>query len=88
MSEQETEPPAKLRWRCRRGMQELDVMLERWLERAWPAADERHRQAFSQLLGQEDDLLWGWLSGRASPPVQLADVVREIRELGFGNSGC
>ena len=29
----------RLRWHCRRGMKELDVLLDRWLERSWPAAD-------------------------------------------------
>ncbi|NBX45380.1 MAG: succinate dehydrogenase assembly factor 2, partial [Gammaproteobacteria bacterium] len=26
----------RLRWRCRRGMKELDVLLERWLARDAP----------------------------------------------------
>ncbi len=32
---------ARLRWRCRRGMKELDVLLARWIEEGWPGAGGR-----------------------------------------------
>lgn len=79
------QPPSRLRWRCRRGMQELDVMLGRWLESAWPGADETRRRAFSTLLEHEDDRLWDWLTGRAEPPAALRAVVSEVREYTFGD---
>ena len=71
----------KLRWRCRRGMQELDVMLLRWLEQGWPEADEAQRRAFARLLELEDDLLWDWLGGQIRPDDGLAVIVDEIRAL-------
>jgi antitoxin CptB len=57
----------RLRWRCRRGMKELDVLLVRWLERCWPAADAQRRQAFEWLLDQADPDLADWLMGGARP---------------------
>ena len=57
----------RLRWHCRRGMKELDVLLERWLERGWPAADARARLAFEWLLEQPDPDLADWLIGGARP---------------------
>lgn len=59
-------------------------MLGRWLEFAWPQADEARRRAFSELLECEDDQLWDWLSGRARPAPELQVIVREVREYTFG----
>jgi antitoxin CptB len=72
---------SRLRWRCRRGMKELDVLLARWLERDWPQADTAVRRAFEWLLEQPDPDLAGWLIGGARPPdarnaALLDDIVR------------
>ena len=47
-----------LRWRCRRGMRELDQLLERWLARGWATSSEREREDFRRLLAVEDPKLW------------------------------
>ena len=59
---------ARLSWRCRRGMKELDVLLGRWMEQAWPAAGEAQRRDFESLLEQPDPVLADWLIGGARPP--------------------
>ncbi len=74
---------AQLRWRCRRGMKELDVLLARWLERRWPEADADRRLAFQWLLEQPDPDLADWLIGGSRPadPVRAAlldDIVRRF----------
>ena len=72
----------KLRWRCRRGMKELDQLLERWLDRGYAAASGRERGVFLQLLDSEDDRLWRWFLGYEAPPdAELAALVQRIREL-------
>jgi antitoxin CptB len=58
---------ARLRWRSRRGMKELDVLLGRWLEEGWPRADPAARRAFEWLLEQPDPDLADWLIGGARP---------------------
>jgi len=58
----------RLRWRCRRGMKELDHLLLRWLEREWPAAGDERRAAFGALLECEDDRLWRCFTGKEPPP--------------------
>ena len=58
---------ARLRWRCRRGMKELDVLLGSWLERRWPEADEGRRRSFQWLLEQPDPDLADWLIGGSRP---------------------
>ena len=72
----------RLRWRCRRGMRELDRLLERYLDLAWPAASEAERGIFLRLLDCEDDRLWRWFLGHETPPdADLAALVQRIRDL-------
>jgi len=68
-----------LRWRCRRGMRELDQLLIRFLERDWPLASDAERGVFRQLLDCEDDTLWQWCMGLSRPAdPELADLVQAI----------
>lgn len=72
--------PPSLRWRSRRGMRELDVLLTRWLEQRWPAAGADLRSDFEALLNCEDDQLWDWLLGRSEPEAPgLKRIVHDIR---------
>jgi antitoxin CptB len=73
---------SRLRWRCRRGMRELDQLLLRYLERCWPQASDAHRGDFLRLLECEDDRLWRWLLGREAPTDDaLRALVERIRQL-------
>ncbi|GJM10975.1 MAG: hypothetical protein DHS20C11_32510 [Lysobacteraceae bacterium] len=61
-------------------MVELDWMLERYLDRL--AKEPENSQPLSQLanlLAEEDDNLWDWLSGRVVPPQRFQDIVQRIR---------
>ena len=70
----------RLRWRCRRGMKELDVLLVRWLERNWAGANAARRAGFVAMLDAEDDRLWYWFTGKERPPAgALGELVDEIR---------
>jgi antitoxin CptB len=76
---------ARLRWRCRRGMRELDVLLQRWLEREWSEADPGQRQVFERLLETEDDQLWAWVTGRERPwDAELAALVETLLDRSCG----
>ena len=72
----------RLRWRCRRGMRELDRLLERYLDRDWAAASDAERGVFLRLLDCEDDRLWRWFLGHETPPdADLDSLVQHIRDL-------
>lgn len=70
---------ARLRWRCRRGMKELDFLLAGWIESAWAEAGEDRRLAFEWLLEQPDPDLADWLIGGARP--QDADQAALIDDI-------
>ncbi len=57
---------SNLRWLCRRGMKELDVLMTGYLDFYFDEADERERQSFRYLLEMEDADLFALLVGRAS----------------------
>ena len=67
----------RLRWRCRRGMRELDVLMLRYLDRGWPQASEDERKVFLRLLDCEDDKLWQWFMGREKPADKEIDALVE-----------
>ena len=72
----------KLRWRCRRGMRELDQLFERWLEREWRQSPTPQRELFLRVLDTEDDTLWRWFLGHEVPAdVEIAALVERIRSL-------
>ena len=58
---------SKLRWQCRRGVKELDVVLCRYLENTYQKDSTENRQAFKALLALEDPLLLSWLIGDQVP---------------------
>jgi len=45
---------SRLRWRCRRGMRELDVLLVRYLDRRYAGATRAEQLAFEALLDLPD----------------------------------
>ena len=55
---------AKLAWRCRRGMRELDVVLMRYLERDFDSAAEAEQGSFEILLSLQDPDIYDLLTGR------------------------
>ena len=54
---------AKLRWQCRRGTKELDLLLQRYLDSGYLLADDEEKALFVELLALEDDELVGVLMG-------------------------
>ena len=57
----------RLRWQCRRGMRELDVLLTRYLDAHYDGADQSHRDAFRALLTLSDPELAAYLLLGESP---------------------
>ena len=69
---------ARLRWQCRRGMRELDVLLTRYLDACYDTADAAEKEAFAQLLTMSDPELIGYLLQGQDAELELVDVVRRI----------
>ncbi len=82
MSQADEAELRRLRWKCRRGMRELDQLLGRYLDRQWRQSSEAQRGVFLQLLETEDDKLWHWFLGQQTPhDAALDTLVQQIRSL-------
>ena len=57
----------QLRWRCRRGARELDILLLGFLERDYPDLGARERSLFGALLDEADPDLYAWITGQSEP---------------------
>jgi len=55
---------ARLRWRCRRGLLELDIVLGRFVEAHYAQLSEKEQQIFDEFLDLPDNPLWDMISGR------------------------
>jgi antitoxin CptB len=71
-----------LRWRCRRGKKELDVLLGRFLDRHLSGLGPAQRAAFERLLALEDEDLLDLIVGRAT--TADGDTATLLRWLGSG----
>lgn len=74
---------ARLKWHCRRGMRELDLLLEGFLEHRYDALSPAGQSSFGRLLDSPNEDLMSWLVGGGRPQdEQLAEIVEQIRARG------
>jgi antitoxin CptB len=71
----------RLRWRCRRGLLENDLVLARFLDRHGTGLDAGGRAALDELLALPDPELWALVSGqRECEDGRLAALVAMLRD--------
>lgn len=54
----------RVRWRCRRGLLELDLIFRRFVDTHYAGLTEEERQIFDELLDMPDNPLWDLISGK------------------------
>jgi succinate dehydrogenase flavin-adding protein (antitoxin of CptAB toxin-antitoxin module) len=69
----------RIRWRCRRGLLELDLVLQSFLERRFDALSADERQRFNELLDQPDNDLLDLAMGRRDAAPRYRAVVEMLR---------
>lgn len=71
----------RMRWAARRGMLELDLVLEPFVAQRYAQLDASNRQRFTELMRCEDQDLYAWFMRKASPDDQeLKGIVNVILE--------
>ena len=68
----------RIRWRCRRGLLELDLVLQRFVERHYPELTAEQKRAFEDLLEEPDNDLLDLAMGRAETE---GAVVKEVLQM-------
>ena len=73
---------SRLRWLCRRGMKELDVVMTSYLELHYATASETEKSGFKELLEMPDPDLYALLLGKVTSSNQAIDgLARSIRSM-------
>lgn len=54
---------ARLKWACRRGMLELDVLFIPFVDEAYDDLTAKQQRAFERLLTEQDPDLFAWFMG-------------------------
>ena len=71
--------PSKLRWACRRGMLELDVLLGNFLEEAYLSLEKNEQEVFVRMLDLPDPDLFIYLTGKEIP--ENSDIKKMIERI-------
>ena len=70
---------SRLKWQCRRGLLELDIVLQRFLQ-SNSGLGKEETSSFKTLLAFPDNDLWDIVIGRSdSFPPQLNEIVARLR---------
>ncbi len=70
----------RIQWAARRGMLELDLMLQPFVTQVYPRLNADQQALFAELLSCEDQDLFAWLLHRETPcPSHLAPIIERIR---------
>jgi|APSaa5957512576_1039674.scaffolds.fasta_scaffold04098_3 antitoxin CptB len=71
---------SQLRLRCRRGMLELDLIMERYLEHHYESADREEQAQFIALLELQDPELYPLVTGATPAAEKFAALQAKITE--------
>ncbi len=78
----ETMNLGQLRWRCRRGMRELDRAFVYVLNEVYPQRDAEFQAVFARFTEEQDPDILAMLSGRMEVPAPYQELVEIMRNCG------
>lgn len=71
----------RLRWACRRGMLELDLVLGPFVENVYDSLTDADKELFHLLLDEQDQDMFNWFIHRHEPEGEkLQRIVAIVRE--------
>jgi antitoxin CptB len=72
----------RVRWRSRRALLELDLVFQRYWQRAGDEIEAESLAALERLVAMEDHELWDLVSGRRqTDDPQLHGIVERLRQV-------
>jgi antitoxin CptB len=69
----------RTRWRCRRGLLELDVVLQRFIDKHYEKLDEEALRQFEALLDLADNDLWDMIALEEATDPNVQSVLGLLR---------
>ncbi len=72
----------RVRWLCRRGMKELDLVINRFFENEYDSLSEQDQIYFKDFLEVEDPEIYSWIMGRTTPENQHhAAIINKLQNM-------
>ena len=71
---------SSLKWRCRRGIREMDILLQRFLEKHFDSLSSEEQKIFEQLLNESDMDIMAWIMEKATPADKFEKIIKLLRE--------
>ena len=71
---------ARLLWRCRRGIKEMDIILQEFINVSYDQLNDEDKNAFSKLLDEQDLDILNWIMGKDKPANdRLSNIINIIK---------
>lgn len=77
---------ARLLWRCRRGIKEMDIILQDFVNNSYEQLSNENKNAFSNLLDEQDLDILNWIMGKSEPAdsklIGIINIIKISRNTG------
>jgi antitoxin CptB len=71
---------SRLLWRCRRGIREMDILLQDYLQVHYDTLSTKDQNTFEELLDEADLDILSWIMQKTSPDEKYIGILNCIRE--------
>ena len=73
---------SRILWRCRRGIREMDILLQRFMELHYPGLSKHEIKLFEELLEESDLDILAWITGKSEPEkTDYQILIQRLQEL-------
>jgi len=76
---------SRLLWRCRRGIREMDIVLQTFLNQSYDTLSDTDKNSFAQLLDEADLDILNWIMGKGVPEndgiKNIITLIRQSRQI-------
>jgi succinate dehydrogenase flavin-adding protein (antitoxin of CptAB toxin-antitoxin module) len=77
----------KLRWKSRKGIRELDILLQNFLNQEYETLNEHHKKIFEEVLEIETYDLLNAITGKSSYNVEYEPIIKKLSNLSSLKNG-
>ena len=77
----------KLRWKSRKGIRELDILLQNYLETHYSSLDSLDKKLFEEILEIDTYDLLNAISGKSSYNDKYETIITQLSKLSTLNNG-
>ncbi len=71
----------KLRWKSRKGIRELDILLQKFLQLEYENLTQLHKELFEELLDLETYDLLNAITGKSSYNIKYEPIIKKLSQL-------